>query len=416
MSVVETGRVALHPSIGGGGGKLRLLALGMGVAYFAYFLAAVLGAPSSIVSPLFSVFMVPVPFAVWWAYLRAPPQLRRLIFILAWAATLWLIGSLVWYGYYFAAGSEIPDPPGTFDIFFVLARLLVIAAIVDAMRSLISFRIAALDASVICAASLALGAAFVWRGLEESVSAASLVTLNRPLLGIITLMLLVSAALGSWEGLPLSIFLMGLGEVALTIGSLIYSFQAIQGEFVDDRWAGLGWAGGAALSILAASVIITGVDRPVRLVAQSQIPKHPGGSRPVLLISLGGLLVTLGVACYGLLVGSGALIVIGLLASVGIGAAMALRARDSIRTAEDAYSRLDRALSESEQTRDELASANEDLARVNMELRVMHTAFADLLNLADERSSGRMRELIEDTGDELAELLEEKMQEYRSSS
>jgi hypothetical protein len=229
-------------------------------------------------------------------------------------------------------------------------------------------------------------------------------------------MLLVSAALGSWEGLPLSISLMGLGEVALTIGSLIYSFQAIQGEYVDDRWAGLGWAGGAALSILAASVIITGVDRPVRLVARSRIPKHPGGSRPVLLVSLGGLLVTLGVACYGLLVGSGVLVVIGVLASVGIGAAMALRARDSIRTAEDAYSRLDQALSESEQARDELAASNEDLARVNLELRVMHTAFADLLNLADERSSGRMRELIEDTGDELAELLEETMEQRRGGT
>jgi biopolymer transport protein ExbB/TolQ len=123
--------------------------------------------------------------------------------------------------------------------------------------------------------------------------------------------------------------------------------------------------------------------------------------------------VTLGVACYGLLVGSGALIVIGLLGSVGIGAAMAVRARDSIRTAEAAYSRLDRALSESEQARDELAASNKDLARANLELQVMHTAFGDLLNLADERSSGRMRELIEDAGDELAELLEEKMEQRR---
>ncbi len=43
----------------------------------------------------------------------------------------------------------------------------------------------------------------------------------------------------------------------------------------------------------------------------------------------------------------------------------------------------------------------------------MHTAFADLLNLADERSSGRMRELIEDTGNDLAKLLEEEMEQRR---
>jgi hypothetical protein len=46
-----------------------------------------------------------------------------------------------------------------------------------------------------------------------------------------------------------------------------------------------------------------------------------------------------------------------------------------------------------------------------LEVRPMHTAFADLLNMADERSSGRMRELIEHAGDGLAELLEEKMQQ-----
>jgi hypothetical protein len=39
----------------------------------------------------------------------------------------------------------------------------------------------------------------------------------------------------------------------------------------------------------------------------------------------------------------------------------------------------------------------------------MHVAMADLLNLADERTEGRMRELIEDTGNDLAELLEEEM-------
>ena len=101
-------------------------------------------------------------------------------------------------------GSTIPEPPGPWDGPLVLARLLVIAAIVVAMRTLISFRIAILDAWVMCAATIALGAAFVWHGLADGVSAASLFTLNRPLLGIVTLILLVSAALGSWQGLPRS--------------------------------------------------------------------------------------------------------------------------------------------------------------------------------------------------------------------
>jgi hypothetical protein len=100
-------------------------------------------------------------------------------------------------------------------------------------------------------------------------------------------------------------------------------------------------------------------------------------------------------------------------ATAWIGAAMAVRARDSIRTAETAYSRLDRALVEAERARDRLREANDELARANAQIQAMHIAFADLLNLADERSSGRMRELIEDAGDELAELLEEQMRSRR---
>ena len=85
---------------------------------------------------------------------------------------------------------------------------------------------------------------------------------------------------------------------------------------------------------------------------------------------------------------------------------MAFRATDSIRTAESAYGRLDRALAETEQARD-------DLARANAEIQAIQIAFADLLNLADERTEGRMRELIEDTGFELAAILEEEIAQRR---
>ena len=406
MNAVETRRVGIAPPDARGARTFRLLALLIASGLLIYLLGAILGAPTSVLSPFFSVFMAPVPFVVWWAYARAPPDLRRLILMLAWAATFWLIGSLAWYGYYFADGGEIPEPPGPWDVPLILARLLVIAAIVVAMRSLISFRIAILDAWVLSAATVALGAAFVWRGLEEGTSSAALVTLNRPLLGIVTLVLLASVALGSWQGLPLSIVLMGLGEVALTAGSLIYSFQAVQGAYVDDRWAGLAWATGAGLSILAASAIILGIDRRVRMPGQTRIPRHSAGPRVALVVSLGALLLSIGVAGYGFVEASGALALIGLIASLSIGVATALRAVHSIRTAQDAYTHLDRALMESERSRDELA-------RANLELRTTQVAFTDLLNLADERTEGRMRELIEDTGADLAALLEEEMERTR---
>jgi hypothetical protein len=393
--------------------RFRALVIAFAAAYGAYFIAVVGGTPTSLTSPLYSVFMLPVPFVVWWAYTRAQQELRRLLHILAWAATLWLVGSLVWYAYYFAGDSKIPEPPGTWDIFLILARLLVIAAVVDAMRSLMSIRMAFLDASVICASTIALGAAFVARGLEGGVSIPALFTLNRPLLGIVTLMLIVSAALGSWQGLPLSIVLMALGEVALTIGSLIYSYEAINGDFVDDRWAGLAWAGGAALSIIAASVIIARVDRPIRVTVRSRIPQHPAGSRPVLLVALTGLLLTLATTLYGLAADKPAVALVGVAAGAWISAAMAFRARNSIRTAENAYDHLDHALRESERSRDELAAANQEFARANAELQTLQIAIADVLNLADERSDGRIRELIEDTGRDLADLLEQELDQTR---
>ena len=173
-------------------------------------------------------------------------NLRVTFLLCAWAATLWLVGSLIWYGFFLADGSQVPPSPGVWDICFVAARLLLIAAVLAAIRSLVCLRLAALDACVIVAAGVAVGAAFIGRGLEERVTPETVVTLNRPLLGIVTLILIASAALGSWEGMPRSIALLGLGEVGFTIGSLIYSYSAVQGEFVDDRWADLAWAAGAA--------------------------------------------------------------------------------------------------------------------------------------------------------------------------
>ena len=43
----------------------------------------------------------------------------------------------------------------------------------------------------------------------------------------------------------------------------------------------------------------------------------------------------------------------------------------------------------------------------------MQIAHAELLNLADERTHGRMRELIEEAGTELADLLEDELERAR---
>lgn len=384
----------------------RALAICGSAAFVAYAAAVFAAAPKPLLTYVFTATMMLVPPAVWWAYARAPASLRRPVGLLALGATLWLVGSVVWEAFYLANRDVVPSPPGIWDAFFIAAQLLVIAGLVLALRSLISFRLAALDAVIVTAAGIALAAPFVRRGLEHGADAASVVTLNRPILSIVVLMLIASAALRSWEGIPLSFAMLALAEGILTVGNLVYAFNAVQNHYVDGRWATLAWDGGAVAALLAASTMILRVDRPVRVGATSRIPGHPVGSTRVLLVSLVGLLVSCSVAGYGVTIGSRGLMIAGVAACVAIGVAMAFRATDSISSAERAYARLDRALAETERTRD-------DLARANAEIRTIQIAYAELLNLADERTDGRMRELIEDTGDELAAILEDEIGQQR---
>jgi hypothetical protein len=59
--------------------------------------------------------------------------------------------------------------------------------------------------------------------------------------------------------------------------------------------------------------------------------------------------------------------------------------------------------------RDALLVANVELRNDNVALRSMDVAFRDVLNLADERSHGQLRNLVGQIGDTLAEWLEEQM-------
>ena len=389
--------------------RFKMTAAGLGALFLLYAVATLLPTPSAPLSLARNIFVLPIPFVAWWAYRRSPPALRRPLLILTAAAVVWIVGAVVLYGYFFAGGGKVPRPPSPADALFLTARLLIIASIVTALQGAIPFRIAALDAAVIVAAGLALGAALIGHRLDDGFTSSTLVTLNGPVLGVVTLMLLASAAVGSWEGLPRSALLLGAGMAALTAGSVIYSFQAVRDAYVDDRWAGLVWAASGVLVCLAARVIILGVDHPVPLGPRAAIPGHPPGANAILLLSLAALALTLGVAFYGYWVGISAVAVVGVIAGAVVGLAMALRAREAIRTAEDAYARLDRALAEAERSHDKLVLANEELQRANVQMKTMQIALAEALNLADERSQGRMREIIEDMGDELASILEEQL-------
>ena len=100
---------------------------------------------------------------------------------------------------------------------------------------------------------------------------------------------------------------------------------------------------------------------------------------------------------------------VGLGASLAIAVAMALRARDSIRAVERSSEALDRALAESEHARDELHIANAKLQRTNADLRTLQIAVTQGFNFIDERTHGRLRELVEEAGDELAALVDDTL-------
>jgi hypothetical protein len=131
------------------------------------------------------------------------------------------------------------------------------------------------------------------------------------------------------------------------------------------------------------------------------------GSRSTLLVTLLAIALTLGVATYGLIGERRSVALIGIATSVAIAIAMVCRARDSLRTAERSSELLDSVLAESERTMDKLHRANASLQRKNVELRTLQLAVAQGFNLIDERTKGRLRELVEQAGDDLAALVEE---------
>jgi hypothetical protein len=145
--------------------------------------------------------------------------------------------------------------------------------------------------------------------------------------------------------------------------------------------------------------------------SRSDPAQPPAGTRAALLVTVGAIALTLGVAAYGLFSDLRNVALAGVGASVVVAAAMAVRGRNSIRTARHSAELLDSALAESEQARDELYSANEKLQRTNADLRTLQIAVAQGFSLIDERTRGRLREVVEQAGAELAALVDETLDE-----
>jgi len=101
--------------------------------------------------------------------------------------------------------------------------------------------------------------------------------------------------------------------------------------------------------------------------------------------------LALGVATYGVETDRKSVAMIGLTATAGVAAAIAVSARKSIRA------------------QNELHVANEELRQRNADLQAFQLALEQGFDVIDERTQGRLTELVEDVGDELAALVDETL-------
>lgn len=125
--------------------------------------------------------------------------------------------------------------------------------------------------------------------------------------------------------------------------------------------------------------------------ARARGAAHPTGSHTVSLVTTIAIALGLGVATYGVETDRKTVAMIGLAATALIAAAMSMSASRSIRA------------------RTEIHVANEALQRRNANLHAFQLAIVRGFDVIDERTQGRLTELVEEVGDELAALVDEAL-------
>jgi uncharacterized protein HemX len=118
-----------------------------------------------------------------------------------------------------------------------------------------------------------------------------------------------------------------------------------------------------------------------------------GGAHASLPATLAVIALALAVATFGVETNRDALALLGLGATGLLAATLAVSANRSVGR------------------RDGLRAANTELRRRNGELEARRLAIESALDAIDDRTQGRLRELIEENGDELAEFVDDALDE-----
>jgi hypothetical protein len=371
--------------------RLKVVGVIAAAVVAAYWVATLAGVPSSVLRVVFTVVLPLVPPLGWWAAARALPHLRRFTLLAAAAITCEGIGTLLWYVAFLQNGSKIPAPPGFWTPFLHMSLVLGVAAAWTGVRDAVRPRPAVLDYSVVFAAGACLAVAVFERQLRSGWSLASLDAAFRPVVDVLLVTLIASAGLGRWQGLPLPVGLLALGQLFTVGGDLLFAYYTARDAYTEDRWTDLLWLTGAVIAMVTAASLILRIDRPIRLARQPL----PGVSPLALLIAtLGAFGLTATVTVHGALSGNRAALFAGLAAGAWIGLAAPLRTLGALRECRVAYQRLD-------QAHFSLERASEQLAQRNTELTAIQTMLGPLFELADERSDGELRSRLEETAEEI---------------
>ena len=389
--------------------RFKVAALVAVGALAAYWAATFAGVSSSLLSLVFTVTLPLVPPLGWWAARRALPELRRFAVLAAAGITFQGIGSVLWYVAFLENSSKVPQPPGFWTPFLHVALLLGAAAAWVGVRGALRARQAMLDYSVVVAAGACVAVAVLEQELQSGWSLASLDAAFRPVVNVLLVTLVASAALGRWQGLPLPVGLLALGQLFSAAGDLLFAYFTARDAYVDDRWTNLLWLTGAVIAMVTAASVILRIDRPIRLTRQAL----PGVSpRALLLATVSAWGVAAAVTLYGVLSDHRAALYAGLAAGAWIGLAAPLRTLAALQATRAAYQRLDEAHLSLEQASDraeqlvhERDQTIAQLAQRNIELAAIQTMLGSLLELVDERSHGELRSRLEETAEELTSWL-----------
>ncbi len=374
--------------------RLRGLGIAGGVFVAVYAIATVAGAPPGVLTHVFVAPMAVVLVVGWWAALRAPREVRSVWLMLASASTLWAVGSVGWEVQFAVEGGEPLQPPTVWDPLFAVALALAAIAVGVAIQRAVVLRHVAVDAVVVLAAATVIGVAYADGSRFGGLNVRAAIAFDRPLFGLVTLVMISTAALGTSEGIRRSTVLLGVSQAFLVLGHLLYGYQALRHPELDYRWCDVAWATGAVVGILAGASLILRDDPLMRFGPPVAMTAHPRGTRAAVLVAAVCLTVATGGVVYGVANERPATVVVALAALAICILGLVARVQAAVTAADEAFRRLDRVVFEHELACDQLRVQNERLAHSTAMLRRYQRLVRSALRDTDAATDGELAALI----------------------